>query len=81
MVFAAQVACAMKVTFEINGRPVNPRNARDVMERAILEAIERNVRDKLAGVRDPGTGEFPVVAVRGRSLDNLSFEIGGSPNS
>ncbi|MGH6899396.1 MAG: toll/interleukin-1 receptor domain-containing protein [Geminicoccaceae bacterium] len=69
----------MKVTFEINGRPVNPRNLKDVMEQAILEAIEKDVRSKLAGVRDPETGEFPVVTVRGRSLDNLSFEISGSP--
>lgn len=69
----------MKVTFEINGRPINSHNLRDVMEQALLEAIEKDVRGTLAGVRDPETGEFPVVAVRGRSLDSLSFEISGSP--
>jgi TIR domain len=74
-----KVTREMKITFEINGRSVNPRNLRDVMKQAILEAIEKDVRGKLAGVRDPETGEFPVVAVRGRSLDNLSFEISGSP--
>lgn len=79
MVFAAKVARAMKITFEIDGRPVNPRNLRDVMAQAILEAIEKDVRGRLAGVRDPETGEFPVVAVRGRSLESLSFEINGSP--
>jgi TIR domain len=69
----------MKVTFEIDGRPINPRNLKDVMQQAILQAIEKDVRSKLAGVRDPETGEFPVVAVRGRSLESLSFEISGSP--
>ncbi len=68
----------LKITFEINGRPVSSGNIANAVEQAVLLAVEKNVRSKLAGVRDPETGEFPVVAVRGRNIDNLSFEVSGS---
>jgi len=69
----------LKLSFEINGRPVNPSNLANAFEAAALSSIEEYVRAKLEGVRDPDTREFPVVAVRGHDLDNLAFEISGSP--
>lgn len=68
----------LKITFEIDGRPVSANSIEDAFEQAILSAVEEDIRSKLAGVRDPETGEFPVVAVRGRNLENLSFEVSGS---
>ena len=69
----------LKLSFEINGRQVTPANVGDALEAAILEQLERTIHSKLAGIRDPETGEFPTVAVRGGSLENLSFVVNGSP--
>jgi hypothetical protein len=44
-----KVTHEMKVTFEINGRPVNPRNLGDLMEQAFLQAIEKDVREPPLG--------------------------------
>ncbi len=68
----------LTVKFEINGRPANPENIADALEAAVLNSIERQIRAKLDGIRDPETGEFPVIAVRGRRLDNLSIDVSGS---
>lgn len=68
----------LTVKFEIGGRPVNPANIADALEAAVLESFERQIRVKLDGIRDPETGEFPVVSVRGRRLDNLKIEVSGS---
>jgi hypothetical protein len=68
----------LKISFELDGLAVNPSNIGDALERAVLKNVEEQVRTKLTGIRDPQTGEFPLVAVRGTSLDNLSFQVSGS---
>ena len=69
----------LNLTFEIDGRPVTPDNLRNALERAILQQFENQLRSKLAGIRDPETGEFPVVVVRGHDLESLSISMNGSP--
>ncbi len=69
----------LNITFAINGRPVSADNIGDAIQAAMLAAVEEHVRSKLDGIRDPDTGEFPVVAVHGRDLENLSFTVSGSP--
>ena len=68
----------LNVHFEIGGRRVHPNNIADAFERMMYDSVVDMIRSKLQGIRDPDTGEFPVVAVKGRSLSNLSFEITGS---
>jgi hypothetical protein len=58
---------------------VDPNKIGDVLEQAALRNVEEQLRTRLAGVRDSETGEVPVVAVRGASLDNLSIQVSGSP--
>jgi hypothetical protein len=70
----------VKITFEIDGRPVTANNLEDAFEKAIFAAVKEQIQPKLAGIRDPETGECPIVAVRGRDLENLSFEVTGSPS-
>src|SRR5258708_1718724 len=72
-------ASMLNITFAINGRPVSADNIGDAIQAAMLAAVEEHVRSKLDGIRDPDTGEFPVVAVHGRDLENLSFTVSGSP--
>ena len=68
----------LTITFEIDGRRVSLDNLEDALERAILTAAEDKIRSKLTELRDPETGEFPVVTIHGRSLDNLSVKVSGS---
>ncbi len=68
----------LTITFEIDGRRVSPNDFEEVLERSIITAVEDNIRSKLTGLRDPETGEFPVITLHGRSLDNLSMKVSGS---
>lgn len=66
------------IYFEINGKRVRPQNIGDAIMRAVLKNVEAQIREKVGSVRDPETGEFPTVIVRGDSLDNLSMHVEGS---
>lgn len=69
----------LKIEWKLSGRKVRPNDIANQLERAMLSQIEEMVRGKLRGVRDPETGAAPTITVVGRSLDNLSFEVTGSP--
>jgi len=45
----------------------------------ILNAVEEDLRAKIGSIRHPETGEFPVLVVRGSTLENLHVEVRGSP--
>jgi len=69
----------MKVRFEVGGRSVDPNSLADKLMVEVLKAIEADLRAKIGSIRHPETGEFPVIVVRGRNLENLSIEVTGSP--
>ncbi|GLR50477.1 hypothetical protein KYK30_01755 [Shinella yambaruensis] len=69
----------VKVEFKLNGRSVRPNNIANQLERAMLKQVQDGITKKLRSVRDPETGAAPTVKVIGRSLNNLSFEVAGSP--
>ena len=66
------------ISFEINGRKVNPNQMGNALEQALLSSIKDEVTKKVRSIRDPKTGERPKIKVKGRSIDKLSFEISGS---
>lgn len=68
----------MKISFEVGGRKVNPDSLADALMAAVLHGIEEHLRARVGSIRDPETGEFPVLVVRGRDLENLSVEVEGS---
>lgn len=68
------------ITFEIGGRRVKPENIADVLESAMLEAIAGQIREKIGSIRDPQTGEFPTIVMRGDSIDSLSMHVEGTPS-
>lgn len=69
----------IKVEFKMNGRTVRPNDIANQLERAMFEQIRDGIAEKLRDVRDPETGAEPTITMTGRSLDNLSFEVAGSP--
>ena len=69
----------LKIEWKLNGRKIRPNDIANQLERAMLSQVEEMVRGKLRDVHDPETGAAPTIMVVGRSLDNLSFEVSGSP--
>lgn len=67
------------IEFQLNGRKVRPNDVGNQLEKAIFSQVRDNITGKLRGISDPESGNRPKVIVKGRSLDNLSFEISGSP--
>jgi TIR domain len=67
------------IKFSIGGRPVDPRNMKDALMRAVLENVRAQIKEKVGAIRDPDTGEFPTVIVRGESIDKLALHVEGSP--
>lgn len=66
------------IKFSIGGRAVDPRNIKDALMKAVLESIRAQITEKVRAIRDPETGEFPTVIVRGDSIDNLTLHVEGS---
>lgn len=67
------------IRFEIGGRAVNPNNIGDAVMAAVLENLRAQIQEKVGTIRDPETGEFPTVVVRGNDLENLKLHVEGSP--
>lgn len=66
------------IEFKLNGRKVRLNDIANELERAMLKQVQDNIAQKLRGIRDPETGEAPKVIVKGRGLNDLSFEVSGS---
>lgn len=69
----------LKVEFRLGGRLVRPNDIGKQLERAILQQVQGDISQKLRDVRDPETGQPPTVTFVGRTVDDLSFEVAGSP--
>jgi hypothetical protein len=67
------------IKFTIGGKTVDPRNMADALMAAVLEGIRAQITEKIGAIRDPDTGEFPTVIVRGESIENLTLHVEGSP--
>ncbi len=67
------------ISFEINGRKINPNRMGDALQAAVLESIKKQIVSKIGSIRDAKTGQRPKIKVKGRNLDNLTFEVSGPP--
>lgn len=65
------------ITYEINGRKVNPRNLGNALEKAMLEEITSSIKKSVGNIRCKEHGSRPKVKVKGRSLDNLNIQVEG----
>jgi len=68
------------IHFEINGKRVEPDKMEDALMQAVLEKVSAQIRERIGSIRDPATGEFPTVVMRGNSLDDLHMHVEGSPD-
>jgi hypothetical protein len=65
------------ITFEINGRKVNPKNVGDALEAAVISQVADSIKKTVGSSRCNEHGQRPKIKVKGKNLDNLSFEVSG----
>lgn len=65
------------ISFEVGGRKVNPNQIGNALEKAVFQEVADNIKKSLSSVRCSEHGERPKVKVKGRNLDNLSYEVKG----
>lgn len=61
------------------GTPFNANSFAENVEKAILNSVKGELRERFTAIRHPDTGEFPTVVVRGETIDDLRLSIEGSP--
>lgn len=67
------------IKFSIGGRNVDPNSLKDALLGAMLNGIRAQISEKVGAIRDPETGEFPTVTVRGDDFEHLTLHVEGSP--
>ncbi|RYA22432.1 hypothetical protein CRU96_13090 [Malaciobacter halophilus] len=65
------------ISFEINGKKVNPNNIGDALENAMLQQIGESIKKSIGSLRCSEHNQTPKVLVKGKSLDKLSIEVSG----
>lgn len=68
------------ISFEINGRKVNPNQISNVLEKAIVQELQNKLKREIGSIRDSKSGERPRLKVKGNNINNLSIEVEGSPD-
>ncbi len=67
----------LDISFEINGRKVRPNNIGDALEAAALTQVSDSIKRSVGAIRCREHHKAPKIVVKGRNLDNLSFEVSG----
>jgi hypothetical protein len=66
-------------TLTMNGKPFDPDDFEKAVREAASNQIKEHLHEQLSSIRNPQTGEFPVVHVTGTSLEDISARVEGSP--
>ena len=66
-----------KLSFELNGKKINPNQIGDSIERAFLTQIQDSIKKSVGSIRCKTHGDAPAINVKGRSFDKLSFNVSG----
>jgi len=67
----------IEIVFVLRGRTVSLEEVDDVRERAILQEIERSIKDRVGALRCPEHGAFPTLTAQGSRADALEFDLAG----
>lgn len=70
----------LDISFEINGRKVNPNQISNVLEKVVVQQLQDKLKREIGTIRDSKTGERPRLKVKGNNINNLSIEVEGSPS-
>ena len=59
------------ISFEINGRRVDPQRVQNALEGAVLQSVKETVTSKIRNIRDQKTGLPPKIRVKGTSINSF----------
>jgi len=65
------------VSFEINGKNMQPDDMTDVLDILFLKHIRRKINDSVASICCNKHGKQPSILIKGQSLDDLSYVVSG----
>ena len=65
------------VHIEYNGRRMSPSQLGSAIEDGILKSVASDVKGKLSSIRCRTHGQQAKVTIKGKGLNNLSFEVNG----
>ncbi len=63
------------ISFEIGGVIVKPGNAKNTLEKALLQGVKEYIKHTVGSVRCPDHGEAPEIVCKGLSLSDSHFEV------
>ena len=66
-----------KISFELNGKKINPNQIGDAIEKAFLTQIQDSIKKSVGSVRCKTHGNAAAITVRGRTVDKLNFKVSG----
>jgi hypothetical protein len=72
-----EVQNMFNVSFEINGRKVNPGSIANVLEAAVLEELAASIKKSVGSLRCSEHNQSPSVLIKGKSLKDLSIQVSG----
>ncbi|MEK6776158.1 MAG: hypothetical protein AABY87_04655 [bacterium] len=67
----------LSISFEINGKKVDPDNIADELEKAILKKIEETIVERVGAVRCSEHDAAPIIVAHGQKIENLTFKVSG----
>lgn len=67
----------IQITYEINGKKINPNNLKNALEKAIFTSVSDSIKKSIGNVRCSEHRKAPSIKVKGRSIEQLSFEVSG----
>ena len=65
------------ISFQINGRKVNPNNIGDALESAVISSITDSIKKSVNSIYCSEHNQRGKILVKGKSLGNLSMEVTG----
>lgn len=67
------------ISMTYNGKPFKAGDFEKDMKRKMRDLVAAEMRERVGSIRDPKTGEFPVVVVRGHKLEDMRLAVEASP--
>lgn len=65
------------ISFQLNGKKVNPNNIGSALESAMLNSISDSIKKSVNSIRCSNHSQKAKILLKGKSLDNLSIEVSG----
>lgn len=65
------------IKFEIDGKKVKPNNFGNALEAAMLSQITEHLKESVGSIRCKEHNQSPTLKVKGRDMNNLSYEVHG----